>query len=38
MSYFICDGCEKKHFLYGNSLIPRFINEYGVRWIPLGFG
>ncbi len=30
MSYFICDGCEKKHFLYGNSLIPRFINEYGI--------
>jgi len=30
MSYFQCDNCDKKHYIFGKSLIPRFINEYGI--------
>jgi Mrp family chromosome partitioning ATPase/DUF971 family protein len=30
MSYFICNQCDEKHMLFGNTLIPRFIKEYGI--------
>jgi len=31
MSYFTCNTCEEKHMILGNSLIPRFIKEYGIN-------
>lgn len=31
MSYFVCDQCEKKHFIYGESHIEEIAERYGIR-------
>lgn len=30
MSYFICDECEKKHYIYGESHVDDIAKEYGI--------
>lgn len=30
MSYFVCDQCEKKHFIYGESHIEEIAEHYGI--------
>jgi Mrp family chromosome partitioning ATPase/DUF971 family protein len=30
MSYFICDGCEKKHFIFGKGASKRIVDEFGI--------
>ena len=31
MSYFVCDNCEKKHYIYGESHIDEIAKEYGLK-------
>ena len=31
MSYFICDGCDKKHSLYGNGALQQLVAEFGFK-------
>lgn len=31
MSYFVCDGCDKKHYIFGQSCLPKLIGEYGIE-------
>ena len=31
MSYFICDNCDKKHYIYGESHIEDIAKEYGIE-------
>ena len=31
MSYFVCDGCGKKHFIFGESKAEEVCQQYGVR-------
>lgn len=30
MSYFVCDQCDKKHFIYGESHLEEIAKEYGI--------
>ena len=31
MSYFVCDNCEKKHYIYGESHIDEIAKEHGLK-------
>ncbi|MDD6328462.1 MAG: P-loop NTPase, partial [Lachnospiraceae bacterium] len=31
MSYFICDECEKKHMIYGESHLEEIAEKYGIQ-------
>ncbi len=33
MSYFVCDNCDKKHFIYGESHIEEIAAEHGLKVI-----
>lgn len=33
MSYFVCDNCDKKHFIYGESEIQDIANNYGIKYV-----
>ncbi|MBE5944884.1 MAG: Mrp/NBP35 family ATP-binding protein [Lachnospiraceae bacterium] len=33
MSYFICDECDKKHYIYGESHIEELAKEYGIPMV-----
>lgn len=30
-SYFICDSCDKKHYIYGESNLEKIAEEYGIK-------
>ena len=29
-SYFVCDNCDKKHYIYGESKVEEIAKEYGL--------
>ncbi len=31
MSYFVCDKCEEKHFIYGESHLEEIADQYGIK-------
>ena len=31
MSYFVCDQCSKKHYLFGHGAMTRLVEQYGFR-------
>ena len=33
MSYFVCDNCDKKHYIYGESHIEEIAEEYGIKHV-----
>lgn len=33
MSYFVCDNCDKKHYIYGESHIEAIAKDYGIEHI-----
>ncbi len=33
MSYFVCDNCNEKHFIYGESNIEELANNYGIKQV-----
>ena len=33
MSYFVCDNCNEKHFIYGASNIEELANNYGIKQV-----
>ena len=33
MSYFVCDKCNEKHFIYGKSNIEEIANKYGIKLV-----